>query len=87
MLSPDLACVDFRECSDLPANTLVAPLPVIREIRCLLGNIGIDLLVGADEAVLVSSDVFAAFAAWDAENSDEGDEADEAGDDDTAWLN
>jgi hypothetical protein len=81
MTSPDLACLEFRECTKLPANTLVAPLPVIREIRCLLGNIGIDLVVGTDEAVLVSPDVFAAFNAWDAEQSD-----DPEGDD-SAWLN
>lgn len=84
MFTPDLACVDFRECGDLPANTLVAPLPVIREIRCLLGNIGIDLLVGSDDAVLVSPDVFAAFAAWDAENNDDDDDSLA---DDSAWLN
>lgn len=82
MTSPDLACLDFLECTELPANTLVAPLPVIREIRCLLGNIGIDLVVGTDDAVLVSPDVFAAFNAWDAEQSDTPPE-----DDDSAWLN
>ena len=80
MATPDLACLDFRECLELPANTLVAPLPVIREIRCLLGEIGIDLLVGSDDAVLVSPDVFAAFSAWDADQ--EGGE-----DEDAAWLN
>lgn len=66
MFTSDLAQLDFRQCDDLPENTIVAPLLVIREIRCLLGDINIQMVVGTEEAVLASKDVFAAFNAWDA---------------------
>lgn len=71
MFTPDLVNLELRQCDDLPRNTLVAPLPVIREIRCLLGNVGIQLLVGTEEAVLASKDVFEAFSAWDAMQADD----------------
>lgn len=71
MFTPDLVNLELRQCDDLPKNTLVAPLPVIREIRCLLGSIGINLIVGTEEAVLASKDVFDAFSAWEALQSEE----------------
>lgn len=71
MFISDLVNLDFRQCDELPQNTIVAPLMVIREIRCLLGNINIDLVVGTEEAVFASSDVFEAFNAWDAMQNDE----------------
>lgn len=83
MFSPDLVSLELRQCDDLPRNTLVAPLSVIREIRCLLGNIGIDLIVGTEETVLASKDVYDAFKAWDAMQVE--DEADSG--EDNAWLN
>ncbi|WP_417849138.1 hypothetical protein [Thalassoglobus sp.] len=70
MFTPDLVSLELRQCDDLPENTLVAPLPVIREIRCLLGNIGIQLIIGTEDAVLASKDVFDAFSAWDAMQDD-----------------
>lgn len=82
MFSPDLVSLELRQCDDLPQNTLVAPLPVIREIRCLLGNIGIELIVGTGETVLASKDVYDAFKAWDAMQADETDDGQ-----DNAWLN
>ena len=62
----DLSRLELRESPDLPENTLVAPLPVIREIRAALGKVAIQLQVGVDPAVLVSSDLFQAFDEWHA---------------------
>lgn len=87
MFTPDLASVDFREASDLPKNTIIAPLPVIREIRLVLGKINIDMQVGAEDAVLVSSDVFAAFSEWDAAQVDFDEEDGEMPGEDSSLLN
>ena len=78
MQTPDLATVDFREDATLPAKTIVAPLPIIREIRVMLGNINIKMVVALDDAVTVSSDVFLAFSQWDAAQ-DEFDDDDDPG--------
>ena len=83
MFTPDLASFDLRECADLPKNTIVAPLPFIREIRCLLGNIAIDMVVGPDDSVLLSTDVYAAFSQWD----DCQDEPEAGSSEDNFWMN
>ena len=88
MFTPDLASFDLRECTDLPKNTIVAPLPFIREIRCLLGNIAIDMVVGQDQAVLLSSDVYAAFSQWDSVQDDAALEDDQIDpEEDNFWMN
>lgn len=84
MFSSDLVSLELRQCDDLPKNTLVAPLSVIREIRCILGNIGIELVIGTEEAVLASKDVYDAFKAWDAMQPED-DSDDDA--QDNSWLN
>lgn len=61
----DLACLDFQECRDLPRNTLMAPLPLLRELRCILGATTINMLLGSGQAVLVSSDLYEAFHVWE----------------------
>lgn len=72
MFTPELACLDFQECSDLPPGTLVAPLTILREIRCAIGASKIKLLVGDSERVLVSTDLFQAFQDWeDAQDEDQ----------------
>lgn len=71
MFTPELACLDFQECRELPPATLVAPLAILREIRCALGPNGFNLVVGVHEAVLVSSDLYNAFQAWEAAQDDE----------------
>jgi hypothetical protein len=43
----------------------MAPLPLLRELRCALGPTTINLIVGSKEAVLVSSDLFEAFHVWE----------------------
>jgi len=75
MFTPELACLDFQECRELPPSTLVAPLTVLREIRCALGPTQLNLLVGQQEAVLVSSDLFEAFHAWE-QDQEENDDTD-----------
>lgn len=83
MFIPELASLELRQCDDLPRNTMVAPLSVIREVRCLLGKIGINLVVGVEETVLASTDLFEAFKAWDAMQE----ELEAESEDDNAWLN
>ncbi|WP_437192070.1 hypothetical protein [Planctomicrobium sp. SH527] len=61
----DLACLDLQECRELPQNTLMAPLPLLRELRCALGATTIKMLVGHNSAVLVSSDLYEAFHVWE----------------------
>jgi len=85
MFTPELACLDFQECHELPPSTLLAPLSVLREIRCALGPTKLNLLVGQQEAVLVSSDLYEAFHAWEQMQDDiPHDDQDDA---DSALLN
>lgn len=85
MYTPDLASFDLRECPELPKNTIVAPLLFIREVRCLLGDIGISMIVGKDESVQLSTDVYAAFTQWDAVQED--DANGNAPEEDNFWMN
>jgi hypothetical protein len=71
MISHDAGRLDLCESPELPARTLVAPLPVVREIRAVLGLIDVDIRIGTADAVFVSSDLFAAFTEWDEERADE----------------
>lgn len=70
MFTPDLACLDFQECKEFPPATLMASLPIIREIRCALGKTHLNLLVGVGDTVLVSTDLYNAFGAWEAAQDD-----------------
>lgn len=63
-MSPDLCRISFMESTELPERTLIAPLDVIREIRLTLGELALDVRVGLTDAVIVSSDLYAAFAEW-----------------------
>lgn len=82
MFTPELACLDFQECQDLPPGTIVAPLSVLREIRCALGRTELNLVVGDQEAVMVSADLYQAFHVWEEEQEDR---TEDLGD--NAWLN
>lgn len=86
MFTPELAALDFQECRDLPPGTLVGPFSVVREIRCVLGKTHLNLLVGDQEAVQVSPDLFAAFQAWE-QSLETTDEDDDAASDDYSSLN
>lgn len=66
MLSREAGCLEFLESAELPTRTLVAPLPLVREIRATLGVLDIDVRVGTADAVFVSSDLYEAFQSWDA---------------------
>jgi hypothetical protein len=70
MLPASLGDLDLVESTDLPAKTLVAPLSIIREIRVLLGPLPINMLVGTQDAVLLSSDLFDAYNVWDDQRTD-----------------
>lgn len=70
MLPQDLGELEFQESAELPAQTLVAPLSIIREIRVCLGNSTINLLVGTEDVVLVSTDLFEAYNEWDNQRTD-----------------
>jgi len=67
MISHDAGRVALLESPELPDRTLVAPLPVVREIRAALGSIDVDIRIGSGETVFISSDLFAAFSEWDQE--------------------
>jgi hypothetical protein len=64
----DLCQLELVEDPRLPARTLVASLRVVREIRAALGRVDLQILVGAGDSVLVSSDLYEAFGEWTARN-------------------
>ena len=65
MPTPDPLGLELQEDPALPANTMVAPLQVIREIRAVLGALTVNFEVSWDSpAVRLSSDLFEAFSAW-----------------------
>jgi hypothetical protein len=70
MLPHDLGELEFQESAELTAQTLVAPLSIIREIRVFLGQSKINLIVGTEDVVLVSTDLFEAYNVWDNERTD-----------------
>lgn len=70
MIPSHLCDLELQESADLPARTLVAPLSLIREIRLVLGASQINLWVGTQDAVLVSTDLFEAYTAWDDQRTD-----------------
>ncbi|HWL07334.1 MAG TPA: hypothetical protein VNQ76_02870 [Planctomicrobium sp.] len=43
----------------------MAPLPLLRELRCVLGATTITMVLGTEPAVLVSSDIYEAFHVWE----------------------
>ena len=70
MLPQNLADLELLESTDLPPQTLVAPLSIIREIRVFVGKAKINLVVGIDDAVYVSTDLYEAYNAWDSQRTD-----------------
>ena len=76
MISREAGRLELLESADLPSRTLVAPLQLVREIRATLGQLDIDIRIGAKDAVFASSDLFEAFQDWDDEQSGE-----------SCWLN
>lgn len=75
MPTPDSFGLELQEDPSLPANTLVAPISVIREIRAVLGNLKLHIEISWDSpAVRMSSDLFDAFAAWSESQGEEEEE-------------
>ncbi|AMV21729.1 hypothetical protein [Planctomyces sp. SH-PL14] len=70
MLVPDFFNVEFVEDAELQSNTMTAPLSVIREIRSAIPGLAINLMVGFDERVYVSSDLYEAFNVWSSQQTD-----------------
>jgi len=70
MMTPDLGQLEMVECLELPARTLVAPITIVRDIRSMLGPVSLTVLVGNEDVVKVSSDLFEAYNAWDAARTD-----------------
>lgn len=70
MMTPDLGQLEMVECTELPARTLVAPLSIVREIRTTLGEVSLNVMVGLEEVVKVSSDLFEAYSQWDSQRTD-----------------
>lgn len=70
MTPPELADLEFVESAELPSRTMVAPLSIIREIRLVPGVASINMLVGTEDVVLVSSDLFEAYNEWDGQRTD-----------------
>ncbi|RLS56697.1 MAG: hypothetical protein DWH91_06055 [Planctomycetota bacterium] len=65
MPTPNSFGLEFREDPSLPAQTLIAPIGVVREIRAALGEVRFNIQVTWEtEAVTVSSDLFVAFNQW-----------------------
>ena len=71
MISHDAGGLALCESPELPVRTIIAPLPVVREIRAVLGLTDLDVRVGSDDRVFVSSDLFTAFNEWDAMQSED----------------
>lgn len=70
MIPYDLGDLELLESAELPAQTLVAPLSIIREIRVMLGEARINLVVGSGDVVLISTDLFEAYTEWDNRRTD-----------------
>ncbi len=70
MLVPDLFRVELVEDAELQANTMIAPLSVIRDIRTAVPNLAINLMVGFDDRIHVSPDLYEAFNVWSSHQPD-----------------
>lgn len=70
MLPSNLADLELVESPDLPPQTMMAPLSIIREIRLAVGESKIHLMVGVDDVVHISSDLFEAYNSWDEQRTD-----------------
>ncbi len=70
MIPQDLAQLDLHEDVTLPLRTVVAPLAIVREIRTTIGQVPINLLVGSEDLVRISTDLFEAYNDWDEERLD-----------------
>ena len=56
--------IEMVERPELPARTIVAPLSLTREIRMAIPDQSLNLVIGMDEVVYVSSDLSEAFCHW-----------------------
>lgn len=67
MLPTPHAEIELLESEELPSRTLVAPPLLARELRLVLQDLDLTIQMGAQDTVMISSDLYAAFQKW---NSD-----------------
>ena len=64
MLPTDHAEIELLESDELPVRTLIAPPMLARELRLALAGMDLTIVMGAQDAVIISSDLYSAFQAW-----------------------
>ena len=64
MLPTDHADIELLESDELPVRTLIAPPMLARELRLALTGMDLTIVMGAQDAVIISSDLYSAFQAW-----------------------
>jgi hypothetical protein len=77
MLPTDHAEIELLESDELPVRTLIAPPLLARELRLALTGMDLTIEMGSQDAVIISTDLFAAFQEWSGELQSE--EESEAG--------
>jgi hypothetical protein len=71
MLPTDHAEIELLESDELPVRTLIAPPLLARELRLALAGMDLTIQMGAQDAVIISTDLYAAFQAWSAAEADD----------------
>lgn len=77
MLPTDHAEIELLESDELPVRTLIAPPLLARELRLALTGMDLTIQMGSQEAVIISTDLYAAFQEWSALEADDDSESDE----------
>jgi hypothetical protein len=76
MLPTDHAEIELLESDELPVRTLVAPPMLARELRLVLAGMDLTIQLGSQDAVIISTDLYAAFQEWSRQLAVEDDNAD-----------
>lgn len=71
MLPTDHADIELLESDELPVRTLIAPPLLARELRLALTGMDLTIQMGAQDAVIISTDLYAAFQEWSELEGDE----------------
>lgn len=64
MLPTDHAEIELLESDELPVRTLIAPPLLARELRLALIGMDLTIEMGSQDAVIISTDLYAAFQEW-----------------------
>lgn len=76
MLPTDHADIELLESDELPVRTLIAPPLLARELRLALAGMDLTIQMGAQDAVIISTDLYAAFQEWSELETDDDSEPD-----------